>query len=494
MCMTQVKNNRIIRWVTCGVCSASMLVSVVACANQTTSTTVSDAYNYPVKPGTDAWKALGSHAEMLKACQIPETKLHTMSTKGLVETVLNYPLFIDALAYNFPQQGFDAMASQFNGILELLNRKDAGTVLLAKYKTADPGAIGQDWTDLQKGNYVFGFMYIETLLAQKAVISSFNEAQCLDLVRECLAKINAKHQSEMYGGMSQESCLWVITRVLEQVKYEPFVQTVAADRFYQDFVARGSYATDDVTADIYNEAEGYLNAAKVNYLDPYINNAPAAILKYISPEDWLNQHKDSNDPTDIALIKYYLGDRSISERASRISARSDWGVDYTGELNILTDLGVAGLPGLLKEADLNSPFVIPVIFAIDAICKTDICVIGNFSPEEIILWKLAFNEKLSVAKDTVAEVVQTLRNNVSVSDEEINKQLADAGIFALPYFYDEIVNKSNLQLIPYAGLVLPSATMAKFDLTSGSNEKDKVINVLKSCQSEIDTILSLVAR
>ena len=491
--MTQIKNTRIIRWIACGLCGVSLLVSLMGCTNQTNITTVDDAYDYPIKPGTDAWKALGSHVEMLKVCQIPETKLHSMSTEALVETVLNYPLFSDVLAYNSPQQGFDAMASQFNGIPELLDRKDAGTVLLAKYKTADPAAIGQDWTDIQKGCYVFSFMYMETLLAQKGVISNFNEAQCQDLVRECLVKINAKHQSEMYGGMSQESCLWVIARVLEQVKYEPFVQTVAADRFYQDFVARGSYATDDVTADIYNEAEGYLNAAKVNYLDPYINNAPAAILKYISPEDWLNQHKDSNDPTDIALIKYYLAIGAYRSAHPEISARSDWGIDYTGELNILTDLGVAGLPGLLKEVDVNSPFVIPVIFAIDAICKTDICVIGHFSEEEIILWKLAFNEKLSMARDIVAEVVQYLGNNISVSDEEIDKQLADAGIFALPYFFDEIVNKSNLQLIPYAGLVLPSAMMAKFDLQSGGNDKEKVIGALKSCQSDIDTILSLTA-
>jgi hypothetical protein len=474
------------------VCAALLLLAP-ACS-QKAGITSSDAYNYPIKPGTDAWKALGSHVEMLKACQIPETKLHTMSTKGLLETVLNYPLFNDVSAYNFPQQGFDTMASQFNGIPELLNRKDVGTVLLAKYKTADPATIGQEWTGIQKGYYVFSFIDMETLLAQKGVMSNFNEAQCQDLVRECLAKINAKHQSEMYGGMSQESCLWVITRVLEQVKYEPFVQTVAADRFYQDFVARGSYATDDVTADIYNEAEGYLNAAKVNYLDPCINNAPAAILKHISPEDWLNQHKDSNDPTDIALIKYYLAIGAYRSAHPEISARSDWGIDYTGELNILTDLGVAGLPGLLKEADVNSPFVIPVIFAIDAICKTDFSFIDTFSPEQVYNWKLSFNNKLSVAKDIVAEVVQALRNNASVNDEEINNLLADAGIFALPYFYDEIVNKSNLKLIPYAGPVLPSATMAKFDLTSGSNEKDKVINALKSCQSEIDTILSLTAQ
>ena len=492
--MTQIINMRIIRRVACGLLSASLLVSLIACANQTNSSTVSDAYDYPVKPGTDAWKALGSHVEMLKACQIPETKLHSMSTEALVETVLNYPLFNDVLAYNSPQQGFDTMASQFNGIPELLNREDAGTVLLAKYKTADPAAIGQNWTDIQKGYYVFSFIDMETLLAQKGVISKLDEAQCLDLVRECLAKINTKLQSEMYGGMSQESCLWVITRVLEQVKYEPFVQTVAADRFYQDFVARGSYATDDVTADIFTQAKEYLALNSVKYEEPSVNDAQATNVQYTSVEDWLNLHKDSTDPTDIALMKYSKAIGEYTSQHTEVIARSDWGVDYSGELTILTDLGVAGLPGLLKEVDVNSPFRVALIFAIEEICKTDIGYCDTFSPEQIYNWKLSFNNKLSVAKDIVAEVVRALGNNVSVSDEEIDKQLADAGIFALPYFYDEVINNSNSSLLKYAGTILPDKKLKEFNIASGSQDLAAFRKALESSIDDINIIKILSAK
>lgn len=35
----------------------------------------SDSYEYPVKPGTDGWKAFTNHDEMLEACQIPESTL-----------------------------------------------------------------------------------------------------------------------------------------------------------------------------------------------------------------------------------------------------------------------------------------------------------------------------------------------------------------------------------------------------------------------------------
>jgi hypothetical protein len=48
--------------------------------------------------------------------------------------------------------------------------------------------------------------------------------------------------------------------------------------------------------------------------------------------------------------------------------------------------------------------------------------------------------------------------------------------------------------VPYAGLVIPAAAMTKFDLQSGSNDKDKVISALKSCQPEIAMIRTLAVQ
>jgi hypothetical protein len=351
----------------------------------------------------------------------------------------------------------------------------------------DPAAMGQYWTDTQQGMYVIKFMNIEMLLAQRALISSLNAAQCQDLVRELLAKIDAKRQSEVYGDMSRDSCLWVIARVLEEVKYAPFMNAIAADSYYHTFVDEGFPADDNMVQDILHQAQEYSGVSIVK------ETSLSQGIKYTSLEDWLHQHVDSTDPTDIALIKYNQAIEGYRNAHPEYSLRSDWGVDYSGELKILTDLGVEGLPGLLKEADKSNPFVIPAIIAINEICKTDISLISYFSLEEITLWKIAFNNETGVASDVVAKEVQTLKNNPSINDE-INNQLAAVGIFALPSFYNEIVNKSNDQLIPYAGQVLPAAIMTKFDLQSGSNDKEKIISALKSCQSDISTILSLAAQ
>ena len=247
----------LVRLMSLSVC-AVLVLTVAACSTKTAAASGSDAYDYPVKPGTDAWKALGSHADMLNACQIPETTLNGMSTAGLVETVLNYPLFGDAWAWDNPQEGFDAVSSGFNGIPALFNRKDAGTELLSEYQALDPTAVNSDWTDLQKGQYEYKILDAEMLLAQTPVIAGLSTQDCHNLVREAILKYDAGPQDDI---VFEESCLWIAGRVLEQVKYEPFMEKMSADIDYRNFVAEGSFATDPVLKEIYNQAQGYLTGS-----------------------------------------------------------------------------------------------------------------------------------------------------------------------------------------------------------------------------------------
>jgi hypothetical protein len=219
-----------------------------------------DAYDYPIKPGTDEWKAFGSHDEMLQACQIPESILKDMSTAGLVETVLNYPLLGDYTAYNNMQYGFDMVVSHFNGLRELFNRKDAGTELLARYRTMDPAAIDNDWTDVEKGFYAFSFQDIEALLAQEPILTNLTEAQRQELLTEAIAKYQAKQQhAEVYGQYGQEGTVWLIGRALQQESYSPFEQKIQEDVTLQDFLSSGSFATDPVLNEILSQANQFLS-------------------------------------------------------------------------------------------------------------------------------------------------------------------------------------------------------------------------------------------
>jgi hypothetical protein len=91
------------------------------------------AWDYPVKPGTEEWKKLESNEAMVVACQIPATVLQDISTSDLMNLCLQYPLLYDVFAFNNINAGLDKLFSDFNGIRELSQRKDALEILLDKY-------------------------------------------------------------------------------------------------------------------------------------------------------------------------------------------------------------------------------------------------------------------------------------------------------------------------------------------------------------------------
>ena len=66
-------------------------------AEDVTKGSPSDAYVFPIQPGSDAWRAFMQHTDMVAATQVPLKTLQSMSTEGLIETVLSYPLRIDML-------------------------------------------------------------------------------------------------------------------------------------------------------------------------------------------------------------------------------------------------------------------------------------------------------------------------------------------------------------------------------------------------------------
>lgn len=110
-----------------GICFGSVLLF--------NSTVKATEYTYPVYPGTTEWEVSAQDRAALKdTLQIPESVLSSLSTEDLINSVLNYPCFNDLYFYNSKQTGFEALKNSFNGVAELLNRSDAGVLLLSKYE------------------------------------------------------------------------------------------------------------------------------------------------------------------------------------------------------------------------------------------------------------------------------------------------------------------------------------------------------------------------
>ena len=91
-------------------------------------------WNYPILPGTEEWKTLGCKSERVKACQIPESILHQIDTKELIELCLSYPYVKDIYAFTDLSNGIEALCLNFNGMRELITRKDAFNELKDLYQ------------------------------------------------------------------------------------------------------------------------------------------------------------------------------------------------------------------------------------------------------------------------------------------------------------------------------------------------------------------------
>lgn len=187
-----------------------------------------DAYIFPVQPGTPEWESLNSGAEMLEVCQIPESILQNMSTEGLVETCLNYPLFLNITAYDTLPKGLKQVIAGFSGLQELLRRKDAGTALLEKYKTMEPDKAYKEWLADPDSGFFLDFLYIETLFVHDTILATMSLSVKKELLQECLQKYDAMQQlSTHYGTGSLASIVLIMAKIMEKEKYAPMKQRVS---------------------------------------------------------------------------------------------------------------------------------------------------------------------------------------------------------------------------------------------------------------------------
>ncbi len=243
----------------------SILVALIPfmtifCSCASASSQNTDAYQYPIKPGTEEWKGLTSHTDMLAVCQIPESALQNMSTAGLLESVLNYPLLGDYMAFNSVQQGFDSVASQFNGLQEFLNRKDAGEMLLKTYSDMKPQAVAAVSPTRQDYQKTFGINDLELIVAQDPILSNLTDAQLRQLVQTAREKYLAKQQlAEVYGKSSLEFSARLIGKALLQAGYQPSEKLLSQEGIARNFLSTGSFATDEYLSDIMTISEQFLS-------------------------------------------------------------------------------------------------------------------------------------------------------------------------------------------------------------------------------------------
>ena len=130
------------------------------------------------------------------ALQIPENILGDISTAGLAETCINYPMFADMIFYDTLEIGFDRIKRQFNGLRELYLRTDVADVLVSIFISVD-----LDNLDRLDEYPTLKWQYICIMLYQESVISSLTEEQkkvLLKTISKQKKLINSKYDDH-YG-------------------------------------------------------------------------------------------------------------------------------------------------------------------------------------------------------------------------------------------------------------------------------------------------------
>lgn len=146
------------------------------------------SWDYPTKPGSDAWRTFRSHDEMLEACQIPSTILANLSTEELFLICLKYPLLMDIGAFNFFTDGYASYETNFNGIRELYKRSNAPSVIYSYYQQLRLGNAAIYSTI----SFVSRVSVIEYMISAAPVISKYSATQRKEVATELLSKLNIK--------------------------------------------------------------------------------------------------------------------------------------------------------------------------------------------------------------------------------------------------------------------------------------------------------------
>ena len=180
---------------------------------------------YPFVPFTDEEMRAMSYDYKLERRQIPEDFLHKMTTKALFYQVVYTDLSKNMLLFNTRQQGFQAVTQQLNMLRELLNRPDAGHVLLELLQKDNPSKI--------EGEVCLWWDYcLQIIMAQKKVINRMTDEdidqyinqqiRCHDAIRS----LSQENNPNWDYPASVAEIIFGLGNVMIRYEYEPFIQTL----------------------------------------------------------------------------------------------------------------------------------------------------------------------------------------------------------------------------------------------------------------------------
>ena len=184
---------------------------------------------FPFVPFTETEMKALSYDEKLKRRQIPPNFLHNMTSKDLFYQFVYCDLSKSMGLFNTMQQGFESVTEQLNMLPELLNRPDAGHVLLGILQKIEIGRI-------EELNGFWLFHCLQIILAQSVIINSMTDGnidnyiqqqmRCHEIIRKLSATNNNWKCPESVGIM-----LFGLGNVMIRYEFDPFMQLLETNQY-----------------------------------------------------------------------------------------------------------------------------------------------------------------------------------------------------------------------------------------------------------------------
>jgi hypothetical protein len=232
--------------------AALCLVSVPG-GGQAQQSVITKPYEFPIRPGMSEWKELKSHDERVEACQIPKEILTNMSDEALIITCLNYPLSIDLYLFDSVQIGFDNLLTKFNGLRELMKRKDVSAAIVSKYTSMS--SIEQTLCD---DNCRFRFLYLEIILSQDEILSGLQKSGRRELLQTSYSNHVFRQIEGSYGNVEFTSTGRLMSKILLMDGYGPYVSEYESKHELKELFENGPRGEIDELNTVVGFVEEYL--------------------------------------------------------------------------------------------------------------------------------------------------------------------------------------------------------------------------------------------
>lgn len=199
-----------------------------------TSNSNNDEYIYPISPWTtpEIWKTYTTHDEKFEALQIPVDILSSISTEGLVETCINYPLYAEFIFFDSLYNGIISLENNFNGLKELYQRKDATMELVQFYLDINMNNLYNNHDFPQ-----FQLSYLEFVLANHAIVDLMTSNERIILMRAVLNNTYERDAEERFSCEDVSKALLLGRLLLNEST--AFNEYITNDLALQTFILTG---------------------------------------------------------------------------------------------------------------------------------------------------------------------------------------------------------------------------------------------------------------